>query len=714
VRLTGSTSAQAIRERLGVGEAETLRESEKRRRYLQTYARLLATDRPTVRFSETLRTAVTEYDGDRPTIAVTTRAFDQPVTDLRRRVFDLAVQEALVVHEMGHLLYTDVDGFHDLLADVDPDRRRLFARIWNTLEDGAVERQLRHRYAVATELDLLNANLLETGTFGHESHDGRRRFSFFHAVVCGLADMAIYDSGRFRRLGDDDAALRMASLRDRRVLEEFIPVMRRTVRRVLSEPEPAARNRHVWSFWTALRDALDDATASGAGASELARLLDADGTVRTDGRPDRAARATDADVLPDPGAGAPVEGKPDDTAGEFGRETRSARELPRETVAREVTRQVTRVADPGDHVGDDPSETHRERPDAEGDTAGDDPGDEWAEASPYPGAGRLPGESGADADAEGEPAGSGLGSADGADETPRPPDDRTQAAIRERYREELAAEATELDRAEARLAELDGFVDALERADLDGASLRVVTDGDGHAADRWRTVRRDAGRLARRFRSRLREQRRDVEWSRRRRGEFDRSRLVAAARGRPDVFARTEAGDERQYSCIVVLDRSGSMGDGAVTAAETGALTAVAALESVGVAVTLLDVHGSEVRLVKTGAETAREARERVLTGQAGGGTPLSTALALVRTRLRDVENPFAVVVTDGRPDDAAAYTAELDAVTFPVLGVYLASPDPDGRPVDADRSYFHQLAVVEEWSSLGRRLEHLAGRVLF
>ncbi len=752
MRLTPSTSLQSVRERLGVGDAETLRESEKRRRYLQTFARLLSPARPSVDFADDLRTATTDYDGTDPDITVTTRAFDQPVTDFRRRVFDLVVQEALVVHEVGHLHYTDNDGFRTLLARADPERRRLFSRLWNTLEDGAVERQLRHRYAVAPELEVLNANLFQAGSLAHESAAAdERHFSLFQAVITGLADMAIYDSGRFQRLRADDATLRMASLRDQRVLGEFLPTMRETVETVLTEPDPATRNEHVWSFWQALVDVLETSTVSGAEASELARLLDADGTVRTDqGDPRVTRRTTDATVLPEAGAGAPLPGKPDDTGGEFGPETQTARDLARDTVAEEVDRQLESVLGSDGHdpttrgtagTGGETGASDASQPGASTDdtssaaseagtdrTAHDGPAtDGLLDAQSHPGAGQLPGERRKEAETAAGRVGSGSGlpesddrassSGPSGDGDTGADGDATAAAWRRRYRSELAAETSELDSAEARLDELESYVHALD-AMGDDAALQVVTeaeDGGTATADRWSAVRRDAKLLAERFRSRLREQRRDAERSRRRRGSLDRSRLIAASRGRPDVFTQTEESEDRAYTCVVVLDRSGSMGDGAVTAAERGATSAAVALEAVGVDVTVLDLHDSVVRLVKTTAEATREARRRVLTGDAGGGTPLARALSLARIRFEDAENPFVLVVTDGLPDDEAAYTAQLDASTFPVLGVYLRDPDrPDGRSVEADRSYFHQLAVVEDWGTIDQRLQGLAGRVLF
>lgn len=742
MELTGSTPSQVIRERFGVADNELLRESEKRRRYLQTYARLLTTARPTVQFSGELRTAVTDDAGD-PEITVTTRAFDQPATELRRPVFDLAIQEALVIHEIGHLRYTDTDGFRELLATVDPDRQRSFARLWNTLEDGAVERQLRHRYAVATELDVLNANLLHA-----EPRDQTRRLDLFEAVLCAVADTAIYDSGRLQRLRGDDRTLRMTSLWASERFEELLAPLRETVRAVLTEPDPAARNERIWSFWRTFRGVVDE-SASSPGGSELGRLLDADGVVRLGDRPREAETRPSDDGASVTVDGRAVFGKPDDTAGDFGRNARSASDLGRQAVARSVTRQVRAVAggSVGTEAADDQADAPDDRTDAVGasrtGTAGegqadaadsghtdavggsrtdaadedridsDSSGDETPVS--YPGVGH-PGRP-APADETGGSADPDEAEGESREETAAATGDRETrsadawtTAVEEAYAEELASEATELDGAAAKLAALDEYVRALDTAGLDTA-IRVAT-GDG--GDGRREIQPNATRLARRLERRLQRRRRDTEHTRRRRGSFDRSRLVAAVRGQSDVFTRTEEGDDRAYTCVLLLDRSASMEGGAVTVAETGTLTLATALESVGVSVAILDVYESTVRLVKTVAEATETAHARVATGETGGGTPLATALSVVRARFDGADAPFAIVVTDGRPDDTAAYTATLDAVTFPVLGVYLANETDSTRPVETDRPYFHQLAVVEEWSSLDRRLRGLTERVLF
>lgn len=719
-------SVQRVRERLGVGEAEALRESEKRRRYLQTYCRLLAPVRPSVRLSTDIHTAVTDTTAEEsaPEIGIATRPFDQPVTDFRRRVYDLVVQEALVVHELGHLLYSDIADYHTRLEAVAADRRRLFARVWNLLEDGAVERQLRHRYAVGTELDVLNANLLADASFGHRATSTAvRRFGLFDAVRCGLADMAVYDSGRFRRLLDGtDDSVRMASAHDERRLRAFVPTMRAAVADVVGEPAPGARNERIVSFWNELADVLDDTGWSASRATELDRLLDADGSITTaEGESDGRRRTTDATVLEADGSEAPIAGKPDDTAARSDRTANRAEELDRTAVREEITRQARTATGEPDETR---TGSNARQATGQDSTTGGEP-DDTATGAEAVSAGT---DSAADADSaspsqaastNGDASGSAGTQAGGTDAPAGETGALDRPAVREQYERELAAEIEAMDDGTARMAELQAYLDAIHEASdgIDASpELDVVEDPDTTGdRERWAVAKQSSTRLARRFRSRLREQRRDTDRPRSRRGTLDRGRLVAAARGRTDVFIDTQEGDQKAYDCVLLLDRSASMSDGSVRAAETAVATVALALEAVGVSVTVLDLHESTVRLVSAAPESLREARHSLTAGHAAGGTPLAMALRLLRTRFQDIDNPFALVVTDGRPDDRERYLAELDATTFPVLGVYLTDADSvaDGAH-DGDEAYFHGHALVTDWTRLDRRLHTLAEQVLF
>ncbi len=758
MRLTASLSTQGVRERLGVGESEALRESDRRRRYLETYSRLVAPCRPTVRFSADLHAADTTWpddDGDDPVIRLTTRPLEQPVTGFRRPVYDLIVQEALVVHELGHVLYTETGPFEATATELPRPERRLFARVWNVLEDGAVETQLRHRYAVADELRVLNANLYASGTLGYPDADGATRVGLFRAVLCGLADMAVYDSGRFARLAGDDDTLRLASLRDERVLAALVPTMRDVVEDVLAASDPAVRTRLVRSFWDELSAAMTGSEMSGTSATALDGLIDADGTVSTvdttrapEGAVERLQEAAEE-------ARGTFAGKPDDADARFA-DAREASALSRVDTRRTVRRRTARVAGtrPGTDSttdGADESAPHGSRSPGDDGRASDgaavetpDTGVTSDERTTAPGATKpgVPAEAAAATDDGAPEAASAPGTTRGPDPDGSPGEGEdgpgqadgdeggsaatggpvAESEMRERYREELAAEATEVDGGEARVDAVETYLETLTELAADEPetpTMRVVErdDHDGYDRDRWETARRSARRLARRFRSRLLEQRRDSVRPRQRRGTLDRGRLTAATRGRPDVFSRTVEGDSRAYDCTLVVDRSGSMADDGIEAVERAAATVALALEDVGVSVTVLDLHDSTVRLVNAAEEDVAAARHTLLTGEASGSTPLSTALQIERTRLQEtgVENPFVVVLTDGRPDDERRYLDELDAVTFPVVGVYLTdSAAVQAGAHEADERYFHGVALVEDWTDLDRRLRDLTEQILF
>lgn len=76
----------------------------------------------------------------------------------------------------------------------------------------------------------------------------------------------------------------MCSLRDKNTFEQLLPTLRKIIKGVLTEPDPTVRNDRIWSFWTTLQTTVDEAGASPEG-SELARLLYADGVIRTDDGP---------------------------------------------------------------------------------------------------------------------------------------------------------------------------------------------------------------------------------------------------------------------------------------------------------------------------------------------------------------------------------------------------------------------------------------------
>lgn len=693
MKLTDSVTLQNVKERLGVGQNEELRESEKRRRYLEKFARIITPRRPTVRMSDRLPTAACNQEGDEPVIQMTTREFDQTATEFSEKTFDLIMQEALMVHEVGHVLYTDHDDFKTHLSRADMDYKPMFKRVWNTLEDGAIEKQLRHRFRVENEIEVLNRNLFEGDDFGHRVDEDTERFSVYQAVCLGLSDMAVYDSGKFAKVIDpDDETYTMASPGDRERVIDFVPVMQDAVQDVLSEPKSEGRNQRIWEFWTELRDLLDDSDVSGENESNLQNLISQDGSIGGGGGDDG-----DDSNAPDDGQSAPIQGKPDDTENDPGSDTDDALELDRDEVQDEVEQQVQMAAGAG-------GDGEEDEEDGSG-GAGDDDSEE-ADQGDESGSGGA----GDDGDEEGdEDDGSGDGSGgDLADE------------LEEQYRDELAQEAAELDGGEATIGDAEEYLEIIQQANGAGGEFRGLTldipEPDGEFdRDRWQEANRNARRLERTFRNRLLREERDNIRRNQRRGKFDRGRMIAASRGRTDVFTREEEGDDKDYSCILVLDRSGSMYNDSMEAAENSAGALAMALEEVGVDVSILDLYHGQARLVKPFGRDTRSIRENLFHSNANGGTPLSDALHLARERVLEHDNPFMIVVTDGRPNNKDRYTRELDKANFPVLGVYLTSESAvENGNHKGDDAYFHRQIFVTDYDDLDTDLQRLAQEVMF
>jgi Mg-chelatase subunit ChlD len=245
----------------------------------------------------------------------------------------------------------------------------------------------------------------------------------------------------------------------------------------------------------------------------------------------------------------------------------------------------------------------------------------------------------------------------------------------------------------------------------DGTDLEdvvVVDPAEEGDTERWTAAVERSRKLQRDLATQLRRERRPRDTGGRRAGRLDGRRLVAASRGAQRVFTRRESGTMKDYSCLVVLDRSGSMDDAPVRTAETATAQLAHALFEVGVDVSVLSVwEGYPCLELPFGARPADHV-DRLMTERANGGTPLSRAVALARERVDrgDGSHPFVVVVTDGEPNHPDRYQSQLDRCTFPLFGVYVGS-EPGSHTEFFDR------IVRADTDTLERTLQRLV-RTLF
>ncbi|QGA84405.1 vWA domain-containing protein [Halomicrobium sp. LC1Hm] len=263
-------------------------------------------------------------------------------------------------------------------------------------------------------------------------------------------------------------------------------------------------------------------------------------------------------------------------------------------------------------------------------------------------------------------------------------------------RSPLEREAREL------LAVVDDESTALEEV--------IVVDPaeDGGDRDRWDDAVGRSKQLQRDLSTQLRRERRPRDAPGHRTGRLDGRRLVDASHGTQRVFTRRESGTAKDYSCLVVLDRSGSMDGEPIRTAETATAQLVHALFAVGVDASVLSIWEGYPCLELPFGGRPSEHVDRLMTERADWGTPLSTAVAVARERLDDGQgsHPFVVVVTDGEPDHPDRYRSQLAACTVPVFGVYI------GSEPGTHTEYFDRI-VHAETDTLARTIQRLV-RALF
>lgn len=254
--ITPDVDAEALARRLTGGpDPESLRSSEARRRLLERWADVLTDSELSVDFvDEEGETARVALGGEHPEIEVPSWEFDQPLTALNREAYDLLVQRTLTLHEVGHVLFTDGDALTQAKQKLPAAERDVFHMLFNALEDGAIEEQLRQRFDVADDLTLTNGN------FRYEYSEGTRIYDLLGATQTACLNLAVHDSGHLAELLDEtDGSSRFDDPETRSTFEsDVLPELKSAVVDVLSEPDPQARTDRILDLWKAIREHFDD------------------------------------------------------------------------------------------------------------------------------------------------------------------------------------------------------------------------------------------------------------------------------------------------------------------------------------------------------------------------------------------------------------------------------------------------------------------------
>jgi uncharacterized protein YegL len=833
VQITPDSDPDALARRLTGGpDPESLRSSEARRRLLERWADVLTETDLSVDFTdEHGKTAhVTLGDSD-PEIVVPSWEIDQPLTDLDQEAYDLLLQRTLTLHEVGHVLFTDGQALTQAKRSLPAQERELFHMVFNSLEDGAIEEQLRQEFDVAGDIELTNAN------FRFEYDDGTRVYDLQQATRTACLNLAVHDSGHLAELLDetnDDAKFDSDDTRDT-FESEVLPEIRAAVPDILAEPDPQKRVDRIVELWEAIRDHFtdyelpDDAsdpeadldpqrigdggTANGLSSTDETAVADhgedvVDGTAEsrapvTEQPPDGASQGATDDEVDDPRGDDQSSGDPSDqpssgtdghtgggeaTGGGDKENMESSHRESDESTERDSrsSRDRTPEGENGDRVSpeegqsgtteeNDSSEASPNRPNTnqtEDSNDGtqpedDDPeempdrtnvGDERDQESSPEGSdsGMDSGvsdsgdkEDSADSatgDSDGGGNGSGSEDLDSDDSVPEPgeeteaddqsaddrstdesedavdPRDVDEDSDVERQYDRLLDRQRRSEEADRRAFEeaIEEYADVLERIrqrDLEPTGLDIA-DGTERRQAGWSDIRKDSNQLKRILEQRLQQERRSTQRRGQRRGQLDTRSLNRLARDDPRVFRQEEDPDEKDYSFVFVLDRSGSMGS-EIEAAERALVTLARALEEIDIEVSIIDMYQSSARLAKPFGVQTENVLDRLMTGSTGGSTPLSEVLRLARERIQGGEgNPAMIVLTDGEPNDKETYLEELQQTNFPVVGVYLAvnasSRNQVAQRFDDSQRLYDRRRIVTSDSDLATDLRGLCREIMF
>lgn len=703
-------------------------------------------------------------------IYISATADPQHVTDLPKECWELLRQEVELFHELGHVLYTDWDQFETRLEDIESGWERSFDRVNNAAEDGAIELLIKREYDISDDLDVYHANRVAIAdqrlaakateravppvagrlmggaaagiavaeeiadkdtrfvpwmsaanqltqgaaaarTVAEEIADNDPRFTpaasklpsgsaeqiatgqpirvytVLEGVMCGLLDMGRFDSGRFATLIDPEDTRRQVRNQRVDILRDLQPRMEALMQDMLTEPDGAARADLTYEFWQDLKPKLEE-------MSEPNTEVDVNPT----GRPDDADTHVVSGTIP---ADALDEGEGADTH--------------------------VRIQDPSrtrdNGQGGAPEETDEPEGCADDTSSATPPADSTATAfdesqADVPDATVVGGKQDADkptspTDTDEDSDGTASEAAGEASEIGPELDLDVDA---EQLRDKYGSPQTESEPREDPLADdLDDITAALADEDIVVDELGVVEPEEQlWDRDRWERATRVGQTLASDLRAQLQEHRTSEIQPGHRSGRIDSQRLYGAETGTSRIFQQVDESDEKDYSCQIVLDRSGSMNGDRIEAAEEATGQLFYALEAVGVDVSVLSMYANRPWLeVPFGADPAAYA-SALMTNRSSGATPLSVLLELARERIHtgDGEHPLVIVITDGVPDNEQAYRDALAACNFDVYGVYI----DESAGVEESRDHIQDFdrLVYSAPGDVAQRLRTLVNEIVY
>ena len=258
--------------------------------------------------------------------------------------------------------------------------------------------------------------------------------------------------------------------------------------------------------------------------------------------------------------------------------------------------------------------------------------------------------------------------------------------------------------------ELEEIINSLSAGD--GIDEIYIPDDGDVSEKRKREAINHGKRYAKKFRNKLKRQKRNREVRNKTFGKLDTSgnNMMKGHRGSNKIFSKIREGDEKDYNCIIVVDRSASM-NSKINDVEKSVGAISYGLEQVGVDVSILETYANKTAIGKPFGTKTEDFSGKLFAGRYGGGTPLRYSIRFGKERMKRGKNkvPFMIVVTDGVPKKKEKVKQEIKTANFPVLGIYLSNGDMSDQI-----SLYDKAVKVESGTGIEQKTSQLIDNIVF
>ncbi len=635
-RITAQSTVEEVMSELGVGPEEKLRETSKRKNTLEKFAQMRSRNPKVTLSLKNVPTAFVKADEELNEfidITVTTREFNQTITDLPQKYSDYLIQKAMASHEVGHVLYSDWPALEHFMNKVEEEEKQcegvdesmaktykdMFANFYNVLEDGAIEKYLGEEFRLDEEILHLRATIHEDNYFGQEymvEGDTVYHYPFFYVIMTAALNIGVYDNGELDKLIDEDNEKHIFSVRggevDREMLiQNVLPLIQSSIPKIHNKIDAWERAEEIYILWSEIKKYIDRSQTSGR--MEF----------------NQQQKHSESNSY--------IEGVPENISKAHG-------DQDKEPISIDIN-----LNESGNK------------------TFGQNQGDKTKENSEKDGIGNS--------------------------------EQKAQQGI---INEVFEGDNDWSD-------EIENIINCLGAGD--GTDEIAIADDGEVDHDRMQEAINLSKRTSRLFQRRLRQMNKDKVVRNKERGYFDSNALISAERGSTKIFKQSKKGKDKNYSCMIVLDRSGSM-NRRIEEVELAAGAIAWGLEENGVDTSIIDTESSMTTLSKPFGTNVDSFKQKIFSGRCGGGTPLTHTMRFARQRMDrgSGDYPFVIVITDGRPYNIDSFKHEVKNANFPVLGLYLT----DNSDVEDQLSLYDNAITCKSSDDVNQNLINLINSIIF